>query len=188
MDLAAPIGQAQGLRSRVSARVQQVPPSGIRRFFDLLASIDGVISLGVGEPDFVTPWRIREAAIYAIERGYTMYTSNYGLLELREELALHLQRRYGVSYDPRTELLITVGVSEGMDLAMRAILDPGDEVLIPDPSYVSYVPCAVMAGGVAVPVPASGDDEFKLRGAALEDRVTVRTKAIVMGFPTVLIG
>ncbi|MBI4498262.1 MAG: aminotransferase class I/II-fold pyridoxal phosphate-dependent enzyme, partial [Chloroflexi bacterium] len=184
MDTAVPVGQAQRTRSRIAQRVRQIPPSGIRRFFDLLSSLDGVISLGVGEPDFVTPWRIREAAIYAIERGYTMYTSNYGLLELREELARHLHRRYGLSYDPRTELLITVGVSEGMDLALRAILDPGDEALIPDPSYVSYLPCTVLAGGVPVSVPTHAQDDFKLRGAALQAHITERTKALVMGFPS----
>ena len=119
--------------NRLSRRVQSIPPSGIRKFFDLLASIDGVISLGVGEPDFVTPWRFREAAIYSIERGHTMYTSNYGLIELRREVAAYLERLYGVEYDPATEILITVGVSEGLDLAARATLNPGDQVIIPDP-------------------------------------------------------
>lgn len=172
------------LRGRLSQRVRGIPPSGIRRFFDLLSSIDGVISLGVGEPDFTTPWHIREAAIHALETGHTMYTSNYGLLELREELARHLQDRYGLTYDPKTELLITVGVSEGMDLALRALVDPGDEVLIPDPSYVSYLPCTVLAGGEPVMVPTYADDDFRLRGPALATRVSERTKVLVIGFPS----
>ncbi|MCX6023197.1 MAG: aminotransferase class I/II-fold pyridoxal phosphate-dependent enzyme [Chloroflexi bacterium] len=180
----ASVVQAEGRRSRLSQRVQSIPPSGIRRFFDLLGSIDGVISLGVGEPDFTTPWRIREAAIHSIEKGHTMYTSNYGLIELREELAHHLLNRYGVSYDPKTELLITVGVSEGMDLALRALLDPGDQVLIPEPSYVSYMPCAVLAGGEPVPVPTYPDDNFRLRAPVLQSHITERTKAMVIGYPS----
>src|SRR3990172_678516 len=131
----------------ISVRVRSIPASGIRKFFDLLASMEGVISLGVGEPDFATPWHVREAAIYSLERGYTMYTSNYGLLELREELARHLSDLYGVRYEPRNELLITAGVSEALDLALRALLDPGDEVIMTDPCYVAYRPCTVLAGG-----------------------------------------
>src|SRR3954469_16898864 len=127
-----PIDISMTRPSRLASRVRAVPPSGIRRFFDLIQTLEGVISLGVGEPDFTTPWHIREAAIFSLERGQTMYTSNYGLPELRRELANHLMRLYGVSYDPNDELLITVGVSEGLDLAMRAILDPGDEVIVPD--------------------------------------------------------
>ena len=169
--------------SPISRRVREVSPSGIRRFFDLLASIEGVISLGVGEPDFVTPWHIREAGIYSLEQGYTSYTSNYGLMELREELAAYLLGRYGVSYDPRCELLITVGVSEGIDLALRAILDPGDEVIIHDPSYVSYIPCTVLAGGVSVPVPTNMENDFQVRAEDIESRVTPKTKAILLGYP-----
>ena len=171
-------------RSILSQRVRQIPPSGIRRFFDLLASIDGVISLGVGEPDFATPWRLREAAIYSLERGHTMYTSNYGLLELRELVAQHLEARYGVRYDPARELLITVGVSEALDLALRAILDPGDEVIAADPSYVSYMPCTILAGGVFVPAPTGPEDAFQLRAAEVEARITPRTKALLLGYPS----
>jgi len=165
----------------VSERVRSIPASGIRKFFDLLSTMDGVISLGVGEPDFTTPWHIREAAIHSIEAGYTMYTSNYGTLELREELARHLVELYGVAYDPRRELMITVGVSEALDL--RAILDPGEEVLIPDPGYVSYMPCTVLAGGTVVPVPTYITSDFKVSAAALEERITPATKAILLGYP-----
>ncbi len=167
----------------LSQKVAQIPPSGIRKFFDLLASIEDVISLGVGEPDFVTPWHIREAGIYSLEKGRTSYTSNYGLLDLRFELARHLERRYGVDYDPKDELLITVGVSEAMDLAMRAILDPGDEVIVPDPTYVSYVPCTVLAGGVPVPVPTRQEEDFQLSPAEVAARITPRTKAIILAYP-----
>ena len=160
-----------------------IPRSGIRKFFDLIASMEGVISLGVGEPDYVTPWCIREAAIYALEKGHTMYTSNYGLLELREALAELLNRRYNVSYDPESELLVTVGVSEALDLAMRAIVDPGDEIIIPDPGYVSYAPCVILAGGKVVPVPTYVEDDFKVRATAIQARVTPRTKAILLGYP-----
>jgi aminotransferase len=146
--------------------------------------MEGVISLGVGEPDFVTPWHIREAAIHSLEKGYTMYTSNYGLLPLRQELANHLKLLYGVSYDPYSELLITVGVSEALDLAMRAIIDPGDEVLFPDPGYVSYNACILLAGGVPVPVPAAEENCFKLRVSDIEARITDKTKALLIGYPS----
>lgn len=168
----------------ISRRVRSIPPSGIRKFFDLLSSMEGVISLGVGEPDYATPWRIREAAIYSIEKGQTSYTSNYGLPELRQELSRHIAERYSVEYDPRTELLITVGVSEGLDLAMRAILDPGDEVIVPDPCYVSYSPCVTMAGGVTVPVLTSLNNDFKLMAGEVEDKVSSRSKAILLGYPS----
>jgi aminotransferase len=137
----------------------------------------------VGEPDFTTPWHIREAAIHSLEEGYTMYTSNYGTLELREELARHLEQTYGAAYDPRRELMITVGVSEALDLALRAILNPGDEVLIPDPGYVSYMPCTVLAGGEVVAVPTYVSSAFKVSAAAIEERITPRSKAILLGYP-----
>ena len=168
----------------IAQRVQQIPASGIRKFFDLLSSMDGVISLGVGEPDFVTPWTIREAAINSISQGETMYTSNYGTMELRTAVAHHLERRYGVSYDPATEILITVGVSEAMDLALRSLVDPGDECLIPDPCYVSYGPCATLAGGTVVPVPTTISHQFKLRPQDLEQRITPKSKVLVIGFPS----
>jgi aminotransferase len=170
-------------RDLISKRVRDIPPSGIRRFFDLLASMEGVISLGVGEPDFVTPWHIREAGVYSLEKGYTSYTSNYGLLELREELARYLKASYGLDYDPQRELLITVGVSEGIDLAIRAILDPGDEIIVHDPGYVSYMPCTILAGGVFIPVPTTIENDFKVNASDIEKRITPRTKAILLGYP-----
>ena len=167
----------------LSRRVQDMPASGIRRFFDLLGSIDGVISLGVGEPDFVTPWHIRDAAIRSLERGQTHYTSNYGLPELRRALSAKLGDLYGLRYDPASELLVTAGVSEGLQLALSAILDPGDEVLCPDPYYVAYLPCTELAGGKFVPVPTEMENDFKVRAADLERRITDRTKVILLGYP-----
>jgi aminotransferase len=170
-------------RNLTSQRVNQLAPSGIRRFFDLLASIEGVISLGVGEPDFATPWHIREAAIYSLEKGYTMYTSNLGMPELRQELSRYLKDNYNLDYDPDSELLITVGVSEGLDLTMRAILDPGDEVIMPDPCYVSYNPCVALAGGRPIMVPANKEHNFEVSATDIEARVTDKTKAILIGYP-----
>lgn len=159
------------------------PPSGIRRFFDIAASMDDVISLGVGEPDFVTPWRIREAGIFALENGFTTYTSNAGLLELREAICADLDSRYAVSYHPATECLITAGVSEGLDLALRVLLEPGDEVLIPEPCYVAYAPCVTFAGGTPVTVPTDGIDGFRLHVDRIAAAVTPRTKAILISSP-----
>ena len=146
----------------LSRMARELPPSGIRKFFDIAAQMQDVISLSVGEPDFATPWAIREAAIYSIERGQTTYTSNFGILELRELIAAHLDTLYGVKYRPADEVLVTVGVSEGMDLAMRAILNPGDEVLVPEPCYVSYKPCVSLAGGVPVGIKTRMEDEFRV--------------------------
>lgn len=171
------------VRGVTSQRVSQITPSGIRRFFDLVASMEGVISLGVGEPDFATPWHIREAAIYSLEKGYTMYTSNLGMPELRRELSRHLKESYNLDYDPATELLITIGVSEGLDLSTRAILDPGDEVIMADPGYVSYSSCVVLAGGKPVMVPTSQKNNFELGAADIEKRITDKTKAILIGYP-----
>jgi len=145
--------------------------------------MEGVISLGVGEPDFVTPWHIREAAIHSLEKGYTMYTSNSGLLELRQELVRYLRAAYHLDYDPYGELLITNGVSEGLDLALRAILDPGDEVILSDPCYVAYPPCVLFSGGVPVPVPTSPQNDFRLDASDIEARITNQTKAILIGYP-----
>ena len=170
-------------REIISRRVGRVSPSGIRKFFDLLSTMDDAISLGVGEPDFVTPWHISEAGISGIEKGYTMYTSNWGMPELRQELARHLSARCGVEYDPDRELLITVGVSEGLDLAMRAVLNPKDEVISPEPTYVSYESCTVLAEGVFVPVPTTVENQFRVKAADIEERVTSRTKAILLGYP-----
>lgn len=167
----------------ISQRVQAIPASGIRKYFDLISSMEGVISLGVGEPDFVTPWHISEAGIYAVEKGYTMYTSNYGLIELRQEIAKHLKKRYGLEYDPNTEILVTTGSSEALDLAMRAILDPGQEVIIPDPSYVAYMPYTILAGGTVVPVPTYVENDFKVKASDIKDRVTAQTKAVLLGYP-----
>jgi aminotransferase len=159
------------------------PPSGIRRFFDIAASMDDVISLGVGEPDFVTPWRIREAGIFALENGFTTYTSNAGLLELREAICADLDARYAVSYHPAKECLITAGVSEGLDLALRVLLEPGDEVLIPEPCYVAYAPCVTFAGGTPVTVPTDGIDGFRLHVDRIAAAVTPRTKAVLISSP-----
>ena len=178
-----PVVRSKRARGIISRRVDSLSPSGIRKFFDILSTIEGAISLGVGEPDFTTPWNVSEAGIYSIEKGYTMYTSNKGLLELRQELVRHLRSRYGLEYDPDTELLITVGVSEALDLAMRSIIDPKDEVLSPDPTYVSYGPCTVLAGGTFVPVPTTVENDFKVKASDIEKRVTDRTKAILIGYP-----
>ncbi|HEX5239372.1 MAG TPA: aminotransferase class I/II-fold pyridoxal phosphate-dependent enzyme [Candidatus Limnocylindrales bacterium] len=167
----------------LSERVRSVPPSGIRRFFDILATMDDVISLGVGEPDFDTPRPIVEAGVESLREGRTHYTSNYGTIELRRALAAHLERRYGVAYDPATELLITVGASEAVDLALRATCDPGDEVILHEPSYVAYVPAIVFAGGHVVQVPTRFEDDFALDPAAVEAAITPRTKALFLGYP-----
>jgi aminotransferase len=171
-------------RGAISQHVQALPASGIRKFFDVLATMDDVISLGVGEPDFITPGHIREAAVQSIEDGVTHYTSNYGLIELRQAIAHHIHRLYGVEYDPATEIIVTTGVSEAMNLATQAILDRGDEVLSPDPAYVAYLPAVLLAGGVFVPVPTSPQNGFKMRASDLEERITARTKAILIGYPS----
>lgn len=170
--------------SRVAERVQAVPSSGIRRFFDIIATMDHVISLGVGEPDFVTPWPISEAAIRAIERGHTHYTSNLGLIELRQAIATDLARRYGVEWDPLNEMLITTGVSEGLDLAARAIINPGDEVIVADPSYAAHAPAIMLAGGTPVPVTTRASQGFALDPPEVEAAITPRTKALMLGYPS----
>ena len=147
---------------RLSPAVNAIAPSGIRKFFDIAAQMDDVISLGVGEPDFVTPWSIRESCVYGLEQGYTSYTANRGMPELRQEIVNLFQRRYNTEYDANTDVLVTVGVSEALDIAMRAILAPGDEVLIPEPCYVSYQACTILAGGVPVAVPAKIENEFRI--------------------------
>jgi len=166
----------------VSDRAKKIPKSGIRKFFELTLGMDDVISLGVGEPDFVTPWHIREACMYALEKGYTMYTSNYGLLELREVISGYI-KEYGITYNPESEILVTVGVSEGFDLAIRATINPGDEVIIPEPCYVSYKPCTVLAGGKPVPIPTKVENDFKLLPEDIEERITKKTKALVLSYP-----
>ena len=171
------------MRDPLGKMAVALKPSGIRKFFDIVSEMDDVVSLGVGEPDFDTPWAIRDEGIYTLERGRTFYTSNSGLIELRRECCRYLQRRFHVTYDPVKETLITVGGSEGIDLCMRAMLDPGDEVLIPEPSYVSYVPCARMAGGVPVPIALKAENEFRLTRQELLDAITDRTKLLVLPFP-----
>jgi aminotransferase len=178
-----PYGKTAKKRELLSQRVNQISPSGIRKFFDLLSSIEGVISLGVGEPDYATPWQISESAIRSIEKGNTMYTSNLGMRELREKLAQHLEERYGVKYDPHSELLITVGVSEALDLTMRALINPGDEVIMADPHYVAYDACVILAGGKPVAVPTVEESGFELGAREVEARITDDTKAILIGYP-----
>jgi aminotransferase len=168
----------------LARNVEQMPPSGIRRFFDIAARMEDVVSLGVGEPDFSTPWTVREAAIYSLERGQTTYTSNYGLLELRQTIASHMYALYKVVYHPDDEVLVTVGVSEGLDLALRAILDPGDEVIVPEPCYVSYKPCVTLAGGVPIGIATTAQEHFRPTVHQLEKARTAKTKAILLGFPS----
>lgn len=163
-------------------RVRKVPPSGIRRFFDIVSEMKDVISLGVGEPDFTTPWRCSDAAIYSLRTGHTHYTSNRGLKELTR-LISEYEARFGVRYDPATEVMVTVGASEGIDLALRALIEPGDEVLVPDPSYVSYMPCVAFAGGVCVPVKTTAENGFRLTADMLKAWITPKTKAVIFPYP-----
>lgn len=171
------------MRNPLSKKVETIQPSGIRKFFDIVSEMDDVISLGVGEPDFDTPWHIRDEGIYTLEKGRTFYTSNSGLKELRVAIAEYLKRRFQVEYDPLHEILVTVGGSEGIDVALRAMLDPGDEVLIPEPCYVSYVPCVVLADGVPVTIELKEENQFRLTKEELLAAITDRTKILVMPFP-----
>ena len=171
------------IESMLNSRAAQIPPSGIRKFFDIVASRKDAISLGVGEPDFVTPWHIRDAGIYSLERGHTYYTSNAGMLQLRQSVANYLSRRFHLSYDPNGEILITVGGSEAIDLAVRSLIGPGDEVLVPQPSFVCYSPCVTLAGGTPVPIVTKEEDEFRLTADALRSAITPKTKLLVFPFP-----
>ena len=171
------------MRDPLNKTIVTIQPSGIRKFFDIVGEMEDAISLGVGEPDFDTPWHIRDEGIYSLEKGRTHYTSNAGLKELKTEIDRFLTRRYGVSYDPNKEIMVTVGGSEAIDIAMRAMLDPGDEVLIPQPSYVSYVPCAVLANGTPVIIELKEEDEFRLTPEELEAAITPKTKLLVLPFP-----
>ena len=164
-------------------RVADVPPSGIRKFFDVVSEMDGVISLGVGEPDFNTPWAYTDAAIYSLRRGHTHYTSNWGLIELRRAINRYLTGRFETEYDPTDEILVTVGASEGIDLALRALVGPGDEVIVPDPSYVSYMPNIRFAGGVCVAVPTVAEEGFRLTPERLRAAITPKTKALILPYP-----
>jgi len=170
-------------RQYISQRVQSVPPSGIRRFFDIAATMKNVISLGIGEPDFVTPEPILRAGIDSLGRGETAYTSNSGTLELRQALSRHIQRLYGVNYDAESELLVTVGVSEALYLALTAIVDPGDEVIVPEPCFVAYTPEVVFAGGVPVTIATQVEDNFQVTAEAIERKITSKTKALLLGYP-----
>jgi aminotransferase len=168
---------------KISEKIKRVPKSGIRKFFELVLGMEDVISLGVGEPDFVTPWHIREAGIYSLEKGYTMYTSNYGLLDLREEISRFLSNAYKIDYSPENQVIVTFGVSEAFDLAIRAVINPGDEVLIHQPCYVAYEPCVIFAGGNPVPVPTRVKDKFKLMPEEVEKKITKKTKVLVLSYP-----
>jgi len=167
----------------VKQSVRDMPPSGIRKYFDLINELDGVISLGIGEPDFVTPWSIREAGIYALEQGHTHYSANAGIRELRDEIAGYLSRKYEVSYDPASEIIVTVGASEGIDLALKAIIEPGDEIIVPEPSFVAYKGCVLTSGGVPVSLPLRGKNNFKMNAGDLEKAIGDRTKAVIVPFP-----
>lgn len=171
------------MRNPLSKTITTIEPSGIRKFFDIVSEMDDAISLGVGEPDFDTPWHIRDEGIYSLEKGRTFYTSNAGLKELKIEISKYLDRRFGLSYDYNKEMLVTVGGSEAIDIAMRAMLDPQDEVLIPQPSYVSYVPCCILANGTPVPIELKAENEFRLTAEELEAAITPKTKLLVMPFP-----
>ena len=171
-------------KSFVARHVSAIPRSGIREFFDVVQNQSDVISLGVGEPDFVTPWHIREAAIYALERGKTSYTSNLGLLKLREAISHHLEKHFGTAYDAKNQILITVGVSEALDLALRAVINSGDEILYHEPCYVSYSPSITMTHGVAVPVSCKAENGFAVTGDAIERVITPRSKVLILNFPT----
>ena len=171
------------MRNPLSDRIVEIKPSGIRKFFDIVSEMDDAISLGVGEPDFDTPWHIRDEGIYSLEKGRTFYTSNTGLKELRQEIAAYLQRTQGVTYDPMKEVIVTVGGSEAIDIALRAMINPGDEVLIPQPSYVSYEPCAILANAKPVIIELKEENEFRLTAQELRDAITDKTKVLILPFP-----
>lgn len=171
------------MREMVNHTITSIAPSGIRKFFDIVNEMDDAISLGVGEPDFDTPWRIRDEAIYSLEQGRTFYTSNAGLMDLKKEISAYLERKYSLYYSPKSEMMVTVGGSEAIDIALRAMLDPGDEVLIPQPSYVSYVPCTILAGGTPVTIELKAEDEFRLTAQELRDAITDKTKVLILPFP-----
>lgn len=167
----------------LTEKIQKIPPSGIRKFFDVAATMKDAISLGVGEPDFVTPWAIREAGIYSLEKGRTYYTANAGLMELRQEICHYNSRKFGIEYDPATEVLVSVGGSEAIDLMVRCIINPGDEVLVPEPSFVCYKPITRMAGGVPVPIETKEEDSFRLMPEQLKAHITEKTKLLILPFP-----
>ncbi len=167
----------------LSSKVKSTKPSGIRKFFDIVAEMKDAISLGVGEPDFVTPWVIREAGIYSLEKGNTHYTSNWGLIQLREEICAYMERRFSLKYNPKTDVMVTVGGSEAIDVCIRALIDDGDEVLIPEPSFVCYSPCTILAGGKPIPLVTRQEDNFKLTPEALKSAITPKTKLLILPYP-----
>ncbi len=171
------------MKDMLSKQAVGLKPSGIRKFFDIVSEMEDAISLGVGEPDFDTPWHIRDEGIYSLEKGRTFYTSNSGLMELRQEICNYIERKQGVIYDPKYEVLITVGGSEAIDIGLRAVVNPGDEVLIPQPSYVSYEPCAIMAGATPIIIELKAENEFRLTAEELEDAITDKTKVLILPFP-----
>lgn len=171
------------MKNPVSKTITEIKPSGIRKFFDIVNTMDDAISLGVGEPDFDTPWRVRDEAIYSLEQGRTFYTSNAGLMELKVAISEYLDRKYDLHYNPKTEMMMTVGGSEAIDIGLRAMLDPGDEVIIPEPSYVSYVPCTVLAGGVPKIINLKESNEFRLTAQELEEAITDKTKVLILPYP-----
>ncbi len=171
------------MRDFISKTVAPIKPSGIRKFFDIVTEMKDAISLGVGEPDFDTPWHIRDEGIYSLEKGRTFYTSNAGLMPLREEICHYMKRKQGLDYDPKTEVLITVGGSEAIDIGLRAVIDPGDEVLIPQPSYVSYEPCAILTGAKPVVIELTGENDFRLTAKQLEEKITDKSKVLILPFP-----
>jgi len=167
----------------LNRKVQEIPPSGIRKFFDVVAMMEDAISLGVGEPDFATPWSIREAGIYSLEKGRTFYTANSGLLELRQEICNYTYRKYGVKYQPKDEVLVTVGGSEAIDLMIRCLVEPGDEVLIPEPCFVCYKPCTELAGGIPITIETKEENEFRLMPEELKAHITEKTKLLILPYP-----
>lgn len=171
------------MRNPLNEVIQTIKPSGIRKFFDIVYEMKDAISLGVGEPDFETPWRIRDEAIYSLEQGKTFYTSNAGLMELKESISKYLNRKYDISYDPKNEMMITVGGSEAIDVSLRVMLSPGDEVLIPQPSYVAYTPCTILAGGVQVTIELKEEDNFRLKPEQILEKITDKTKVLILPFP-----
>ncbi|QAA33980.1 aminotransferase class I/II-fold pyridoxal phosphate-dependent enzyme [Clostridium manihotivorum] len=171
------------LEDMILKRVKNMPPSGIRKYFDLINEMEGVISLGIGEPDFVTPWNIREAGIYSLEKGHTHYSSNAGFMELREEISSYLEQKYQLQYDPKDQIIVTVGGSEGIDIALRALVGPGDEVIIPEPSFVAYKGCTTFTGATPVVINLRAEDQFKLTVDLLEEAITEKTKVLIVPFP-----
>ncbi len=171
------------LEDMILDNVKNMPPSGIRKYFDIINEMDDVISLGVGEPDFVTPWNVREAGIYSLEQGHTHYSSNAGFIELRREISKYLYRRFNLNYNPENEMIVTVGGSEGIDIALRALVGPGDEVIVPEPSFVAYKGCAAFTGATAKVLNLKAEDEFKLTPEALEAAITPKTKVVIIPFP-----